>query len=352
MNVIRRKLRSDKGFSLIEIAIAMTFVSLFAGVILQSFKIYSHNKHRIENRSKHNDITSAIASFVATQGRYPCPADPQLNPGDVNFGIELLGATGCDVDATLPSAIPQLDPVTGLPVVNPIVAFGAVPVSTLSLPHGHVYDAFRTKLTYAVSIQAASRPPVFNAPPLIVDHLVYDNDSTLPPVVGQTNTEFVVISHGKDRKGAFINNAITIACGTTAVDSENCDFDQVFTDREYASHFNINNANHTDDLISFTLARAESTRWYLEQNTVDTGGGGTQTNGVNIIVRNPNTSVAIGTNTPAADARVQVEQGNVTVQGGNVVVNDAQITSERDMQARNLNANTGKTSAPAYFYNP
>src|SRR6185369_15190525 len=85
---------SNKGFTLVQVAIALTAASLLAVAVLPT----ANHPHNIDNSkintTKMNAVMTALRQYQATNSVLPCPADPNLALGDVNYGVATTAYRG------------------------------------------------------------------------------------------------------------------------------------------------------------------------------------------------------------------------------------------------------------------
>ncbi|MEN9435522.1 MAG: hypothetical protein RIR09_177 [Pseudomonadota bacterium] len=124
-------MKRQAGFSLIEVAVAVSLLTLLAGLGLQVWRASSQLSATIDTRNKLDQVQSALQSFFRTNGRLPCP-DTTANP----TGIEPATCT------TLASG------------------YGVVPWASLGIPKSAVLDGWSNFFTYRVSVSspAAAAP--------------------------------------------------------------------------------------------------------------------------------------------------------------------------------------------------
>lgn len=295
------------GFTLIEISIGLVILGLVAVALLVPYQLYLKNKVRAHNEQTFEGVTMALAAYVQRVGNYPCPALPNLGPGDAGFGQQncAIGAVAGDGGQVL---------------------IGAVPVNDLGLPHRAIQDPFGAKLTYAVTRELAIDPATYagrNGRGAIT--VVNDAGAGMLAVPAP----FVLVSHGPDVKGArMMGGAAGPACGAAARDSENCDGDSTFRDGTYSPQTNVNAAVHYDDMIAYTLLRKETTMWTIRENPDGNGG-------VNISNRN---MANVGIGAAAPQAKLHVGGGNVQVTGAGPGAGtfdaNGDIRAEQDVKAR------------------
>lgn len=137
--------QTERGFTLIEIAITLVIVGIMGGGILMLYNMAEKQRTTDITSQNMRIIVEALSTFVESAGRLPCPADPGRN--DDLFGWE-WGVTTATIAAGRP-----LPPVTcrtwgaGADPGN----VGIVPFLTLGLPEEVTRDAWGRYFTYAVS---------------------------------------------------------------------------------------------------------------------------------------------------------------------------------------------------------
>lgn len=67
-------MKQSKGFSLVEISLALLIFSLLLGGLLQPLRIQLENIKINETQQQLRNITDALYGFAASNGRLPCPA--------------------------------------------------------------------------------------------------------------------------------------------------------------------------------------------------------------------------------------------------------------------------------------
>lgn len=275
LNRAKIALSCQKGMTLIDLSIALVVISLVAYPLVGEYHRYMRDKTEAEATEKMALANAAIDKFYLKVGRYPCPADIELAPGDPNYGLELFdNVQGFCVDV-------------GGTLLNDPTQFtqGMVPFKTLSLPESDAYDPWHSRIVYAVTAYMASTsfdeddyydPAVTTSKPyLLVDgfyspfaedyldtttyatgdlamlggqmyQAVSDTTGNPPPdptywimlsgnVAPATNdqTHYIIVSHGPNRVGAYNRDGtVTDACATGSLrETMNCDGDDLFFDR-------------------------------------------------------------------------------------------------------------------------
>ncbi|MBI2234879.1 MAG: type II secretion system protein [Micavibrio aeruginosavorus] len=157
-SLMARRRSGESGFTLVEMAIALSILGIMVAAILQLHaRAKEQNQIDLTYRNM-NKVLSALSSYVESTGRLPCPADP--GRGDELFGWE-WGVT----QASIASGRPVPDQNPGDPLDNPTCEswgapgatggvprnVGIVPFLTLDLDPADVRDGWGRYMTYAVS---------------------------------------------------------------------------------------------------------------------------------------------------------------------------------------------------------
>lgn len=303
MNRINNTLKKDDGFTLIEIAVLILVLSFILVPLFNFLYQQRLQRERIETEAVNERLLAAMAVFIKNNGRYPCPANHLLDPGDANFGRE-----NCYGGA--PTGVMQ----------------GDVPTYDLGIPYRLMYNTDFYKYIYAV-----------NRDETVAGGADNDGVGTIQIVdsagaVIQNQLPFVIVNIGQDGKGNvkqtangnINNNSCNPPGGSTAKDSENCDNDNVFRDMAYSVRTDIDDADYYDDSIFYGLAREESTFWITHRNATNSG--------IDIINRNSGT-VNVG------DYMAPVmPDDKFIVNGGNVKLDQGDLKAE------------GQVGAPVFYY--
>ncbi len=244
---------NQKGFSLIELSLALIIIGLLAAPLLHQYNQYSQRRVKDQTDLSQGVIARAINDFVDANGRYPCPARYTLDENDPNHGKESY---------TPPVPPPPAPPITpGACVVaggifattgrdantaggpDPVL-IGAVPYASLNIPYEMALDGWKRKITYAVSERMAngSIVPFDDTQGAISiaesDGTVLSPTVTYPPppdpaaVTYSVGTQpYLLVSHGDNGAGAYSTSGVLVAPCPPAADGrerENCDNDATF----------------------------------------------------------------------------------------------------------------------------
>jgi len=201
---------TQSGFSLTELSISLAIIALLAGSALSVMISSDFHVKKAETRSKLDRIEEALAGYVQTNHRLPCPADGTLASTHASFGLEGTPTT------------------TDCPNKNFTIstAFaGAVPVRTLQLPDDFISDGWGNRFTYVVDLPfanneitnvACTSPAAVCFRETTAGSLTINDDSD---TARTTAAVYVVISHGEDAHGAYPKNG-----GSTRINAYNKGF--------------------------------------------------------------------------------------------------------------------------------
>ena len=219
---------SEKGFTLVEVAMLLVIAGLLVKPIIELYKLDIENKRLYENIGNFNTIEESINSYVVNQGRYPLPAGINLPPTDPNYGLEASGAID---DCT---AWPTTNGICSTGGANPVL-IGMVPLKELGINDDFAHDFWGNRILYAVTQSQATAYVPGNGG---ITTRGYDDTRTIVDV--NTDIDIILISHGQSAQGAYLPSGTQFsACPIAAdgLDSENCNLDSVFVLRENMSVF-------------------------------------------------------------------------------------------------------------------
>lgn len=208
----KAKYKSAQGFSLLELAIVMMITGILLTAGTQMFTLSMKQVRYNQTVENMRMLKEAMNEFYAIRGRYPCPADPTLDPGDADYGVELCreisAPRNCPANMPCPDEGRDADD-DGNPDA---IMVGAFPfqtvvdaISVVKFRARHAFDGYDMKITYAVSEHMADpgknsftrrAKPTFGALSIQDENHV---ELTDPPA----SAHYVLISHGENMKGAY-----------------------------------------------------------------------------------------------------------------------------------------------------
>lgn len=288
---LRDPMRNQKGFTLIEIAIVLIIVGILIVPLMRMYHIYKQD--RLWNETKSNVVLAqaALTNFYFDNFRYPCPADPTLGPGDLNYGKEdcagVTATTGRDADRDS---------------TNDGVLVGALPFADIGISQHEMQDGWNRKLGYAVTTRLTNMMTFDDrlGAVLMVDE---NNVDLIPPPAAPapaSAAHLSVYSHGEDGRGAYtVSGALYRACAGAGVsaDRENCDNDGTIMQSRRGLSMALT-SQYYDDYADYMMSTT-SALWSQIPSTPD--------------IMNRNTG-NIGINTNAPSERLDVV-GNIRASG-------------------------------------
>ncbi len=232
-NALHCDVQSSRGFSLIEVAIALMLVSLILIPILHLMEQRSKAAAHKNNLSKLNGIESFVNQFQNLNGFYPLPASPGLAPGDPNYGrsVSIAGIPNCAVGITQAC---RADRDGSAATTEDRVLIGVVPFVALGITDRDALDENGMKLMYAVSEHQTTAATFTSFGSIIVNNQTNSVNTTgaIPGNTAPMNiAHFLIASFGRDYGGAFTREGVLLEpCGATnlEMDNENCNNDTVF----------------------------------------------------------------------------------------------------------------------------
>ncbi len=154
---------SDRGFTLIEMAIVLLILGLALGMVLNVTSGMRDAQNRQLVRTQLDTLETALANFVAVNKRLPCPANGLLASGTANAGIETLSP------GPPPAALPPKGTCNPASQIN-----GVIPWVSLGLTESDATDPWLGRMTYRVDPALAGGAPL----PLLMDMSNCDPSST------------------------------------------------------------------------------------------------------------------------------------------------------------------------------
>lgn len=199
-----------KGFSLIELSIVVTILSIISVLGLEVATTFINARAYDSTKEKLQALDKAVQNFYWVYGRLPCPADITRNTIDSRHGQEQCG----------------------------IGIYGSVPYNTLHLPLSASIDSYGSKIVYFVGELTTFTD--FNGSDAGIEvrslKLAQPCDATAPPTTSCSiladpslgeGAAYALISFGADKRGAFNREGIpsTTRCAIRndrRIDAQNC----------------------------------------------------------------------------------------------------------------------------------
>jgi hypothetical protein len=334
------------GYSLIQMALAMLVVGILAGVFLNIYNQYDKTQRVIASNERVRTSVEAIQKFRNVTGTFPCPAPMNVSRTDASYGrasnyarylTAPAGAVPTAAGGCAEGICIEQNSRTDLGAgVVLRVRVGAVPFRDLQLDESNSFDAYGSKLWYAVTedmCNLATYDELRGAINIVNDQ---GESQTFPA----NSASFLVISPGENRHGGYsIDGVAQSACGTSTTEQENCrDVTLATSVNTQATYLSQGQQNATvattyDDYVEY-FSSAQTQLWRR-----------TATGSENIVDL-ANASIGVGENSPmtaldiaqstvstsaSSDGRVLTTNTTGASESGSLRVNTASDTNARIM---------------------
>ena len=208
-----------RGYTYLELAISMVILSIIyvgfmsAYVRLTALDYYKTSEKQIKT------IQEAIDNYIKKTGTLPCPASLTSQENTSSYGK----STDCSTAAV--SGV--IDSNSGANAVR----VGGVPFKNLNLLPSYTYDLWGNRIVYAAVKNLATTSSSFLTNTPNAAFIIYDQSGN--SIIPSANTAYILVSLGRDSKGAYAKKGtITVGCGT-ALEKENCNYDYIFVTAPY-----------------------------------------------------------------------------------------------------------------------
>jgi prepilin-type N-terminal cleavage/methylation domain-containing protein len=259
-----KKWFQKNGFSLIELSVVITIISLTLGGALDLATKKTEADKRSETDERIEAIQEALEHFVIQNQRLPCPADGTIALNANGFGYETSASTSGCSDSDLFS--------------SSNVYAGIVPIKTLGLDDDFALDGWNRRFTYVVDARFANSLATNSNCNGTTSTYCFQYTtagsitirSDVSPGGGVTASEgvYVIISHGKNGHGAFKRNGGTNNADRLDMDStdgseqENAEYDENGSNTTYDATFvDKQQTTSYDDIILYRE------KWHLISDT-------------------------------------------------------------------------------------
>lgn len=190
-------LRTQRGFTLVEMAIVLIIFSLLVGGMMMSLGSQQDLTNAKETEKRMNEVRDALLGFAVVNRYLPCPANPVTASGAAGAGTEVRVAGICTATE------------------------GVVPWATLGVPET---DGWGRRLTYSVTAAFAESTVVFSL-------TTAGNINILATAGGASlasNMPAVIVSHGKNGFRAYLPNGSQMGATADTSEQENSNGNTTF----------------------------------------------------------------------------------------------------------------------------
>jgi prepilin-type N-terminal cleavage/methylation domain-containing protein len=205
----------QRGFNLVEIAIALVILALALGGVISAFAPQLSNRNYVATQKQLTEITEAVTGFAVLNGRLPCPAQPG-SLGQSQWCTAALPAA-CGAPITAPANPPN----HGRCFNNgqgylPAVTLGLTGTTLPGVPAaGLVVDAWASPIRFAVSQQTA----IFAASANATCNTTGCNALTAPLILREAKANMPTY-------GVALNNTPLRVCSATTGSQIACNVNQ------------------------------------------------------------------------------------------------------------------------------
>lgn len=216
---MRGPVKPSAGFTLVEVAVSLLIAGILGVGALYILNKAEQRENYYTTLDRMDVVVKALATYVDSAGRLPCPADPGV--ADVTFGWE-WGVGGATIAGGRPTPSPTCqtwDDPTAAGVVSKNI--GIVPFLTLGLQDKDVRDGWGNYFTYAVSPVFAQNNDDVNSTVAgprgqdtgnvhvrCLDETWYDNrEGSTQDIMSGPKAKFCCAKNGNSAGGAFGTNS-------------------------------------------------------------------------------------------------------------------------------------------------
>jgi len=279
--MIKNKVYDNNGFTLIELVVVLMMAGTIMMLGVRFVKLYSIGQQHEVTIENVNTAFSALREFQIRNGRYPCPADPDLPPTNPNYGLsQCAGYDNCvsptagAITCVLGGRDTDGDSVND-PVLIGVIPFNTLNAAELTTPYAlsQRVDGYGALVAYAVTEHMTD--PVFTFDNPINSNtgaIRIEDENKVSLTIPDAAAHFNVFSYGNNSRGGYSSEGVLIdAClvpsivvgdpdvapppGPSApgidVEIENCDNnDAIFAK---ATRSLGGNADYFDDMSQFNV---------------------------------------------------------------------------------------------------
>lgn len=242
------------GFTLIEMSLSLLIVGLIFASGANYYSLYQKREDARITSESITAVTAKLSEFRNINGRYPAPASLTLQRGDADYGRE--NKTVCTDVAKVPGTCQNgvciksnTRTIAGTPTVLR-VCMGTIPFRQLNLDENQAFDAYGSRLVYAVT-ESMTNDITFKGDQGGIEILkATGTDSALSV---PASAHFIVISPGPNRAGGYTADAVQMPCPAAGSDENaNCNTAAPAVFRA-AQTSTANNTAQFDDTVNYFI---------------------------------------------------------------------------------------------------
>ncbi|HEY8190838.1 MAG TPA: prepilin-type N-terminal cleavage/methylation domain-containing protein, partial [Alphaproteobacteria bacterium] len=249
------KFKSESGFTLIEMSMVILIAGLIIGTATSYYGLYLKRENMKVTAENVTAVTNKISEFRNINGRYPAPASLTLPRGDADYGRE--NKTICTNVAKVPGTCEN-----GICIKSNSrdadgngtnetlrVCIGTIPFRQLNLSEKYAFDAYGSRLVYAVT-EDLTDDVKFRADSGGIDMLKAQGTESALDI--QASAHFVVLSAGPDMAGGYTADGVQIPCPSTGPQNANCNTGAVAAFRVAQLNQSVGNTAF-DDIVNYFI---------------------------------------------------------------------------------------------------
>lgn len=230
-------MRKLAGFTLVEISIVLLIVGLMLSGLLSAYKNQVESNRIQETRQAMADIRDALFGFTLGHGHLPCPANPSVSNHLAGAGQEARAASGdCSYE-------------------NGVIPWNTLGTKELDAWGGRY--SYRVTSYFADTSHASIGPSASCVPAadMAVSFAICSaGDIIIQNAAGSggiPSSVAVIISHGKNKRGAYTPDGGTRLPGAAGWELENANDDHTLVSQAFTYDKNSYSSEYYDDLVEW-----------------------------------------------------------------------------------------------------
>jgi prepilin-type N-terminal cleavage/methylation domain-containing protein len=243
----KNKKSFKKAFSLVELAVTITVISVVAVAFLPNGASNKKQQKNLVTNERMKVIYKAMGNFLLTNKRLPCPASvDKTTSEDSNYGKEIGGNAGCVGTGVYQSTI------------DTNLVYGMVPIRDLGLSTEFAKDGFDGKFAYVIDKRFTNSCNVAN-PNFTVATFCTTTPTNIITIneninnISKTKTTdaiFAIITYGENQSGSYNSNSKTKNILSSNLDEKSNSLDTSNNfDKTIVAY--VNNDQNFDDTVFY-----------------------------------------------------------------------------------------------------